>query len=230
VIGHLDGAQGSRFRSDLYLFNGAAEASSVTLQAFHWNSNSGREVAFTMQPHESRIIPDALMTLFGMTGLAQLRFRSIHTEGWNTVSGGVRVTSRTYNVDASGATSGCLIPPLNGFNSAFAEERLEIVTPVPEGFRVNLGLVSLEPIPDRAQSFVVEVFDEAGEIIRSLNPEMVSGSGVQINNLFGSIVPPRAARIVVRGNGRMFGAYVTLTDNLTNDTLYLPGQLGAQPD
>ena len=228
VIGHLDGAQGSRFRSDLYLFNGAAEASTVTLRAFQWNSTVNRRVEFTMLPHESRIIPDALMTLFGMTGLAQLRFQSTQFDGWNSVSGGVRVTSRTYNVDAGGATSGCLIPPLNGFNSGSGEDRLEIVTPVPEGFRVNLGLVSLEPIPDTARNFVVDVFDDAGEIISSF--ETRAGAGVQINNLFGSVVPPRAARIVVNGAGWMFSAYVTLTDNLTNDTLYLPGQLGAQPD
>jgi hypothetical protein len=231
AIGHLDGAQGSRFRSDLYLFNGEAEESSVSLQAFHWNSNTSREVMLNMQPHESRIIPDALMTLFGMTGLAQLRFQS--TRSWGTVPGGVRVTSRTYNVDAAGATSGCLIPPFNGFNSASSEERLEIVTPVPAGFRVNLGLVNLETIPD-AHSFMVEIFDEAGKFIGSLTPEMTSGAGVQVNNLFGStgIAAPRAARIVVRGQdyGQMFGAYVTLTDNLTNDTLYLPAQLGAKPD
>jgi hypothetical protein len=233
AIGHLDGAQGSRFRSDLYLFNGEAETSSVTLQAFQWDSNTSREVVLLMQPHESRTIPDALMTLFGMSGLAQLRFRSVHPAGWGTSAGGVRVTSRTYNVDSSGATSGCLIPPLNGFNIVSSAERLEIVTPVPKGFRVNLGLLNLATNPNAEEAFLIAIYDEAGKLVGEWTRWM-TGAGVQINNLFGSagIAPPRAARIVVWGlnSGQIFGAYVTLTDNLSNDTLYLAGQLGAKPD
>ena len=38
VIGHLDGANGSRFRSDIYLFNPTSATSTVTLEAKQWNS------------------------------------------------------------------------------------------------------------------------------------------------------------------------------------------------
>ena len=38
VIGHLAGANGSQFRSDLYLFNPAAETRIVTLEAKKWDS------------------------------------------------------------------------------------------------------------------------------------------------------------------------------------------------
>jgi hypothetical protein len=232
AIGHLDGANGSRFRSDLYLFNGETNARTILLQATPWDGSRPRSVTFTLESYEARTIPDALLTLFDMTGIARLRYESSGFGGAGWVTGGVRVTSRTYSVDANGATYGCLIPPLNGFQGALSDERLEIVTAVGAGFRTNLALVDLSPAPGFGAYVQVEIYDETGRFVTRFFRNLGKRIGTQDNDLFGSAgsAAPRAARIVVDVlYGGPVAAYATVTDNATNDTTYLAGQLGAKP-
>ncbi|MFP5245656.1 MAG: hypothetical protein ACLGH0_03095, partial [Thermoanaerobaculia bacterium] len=109
VIGHLSGANNSRFRSDLYIFNPTERTQQIVLEAQKWDTNATRQTTFTLLPHEARVVVDALPTLFNLTGLARIRYWS------NDFGNDVRVTSRTYTVEESGATYGSLIPPLNNF-------------------------------------------------------------------------------------------------------------------
>src|SRR5207237_6736806 len=75
AIGHLDGANGSKFRSDLYLFNNSAQAKTLNLQAKLWDvPESPSTLPLTLLPFEARVIRDVLMTAFGKTGIARLRF------------------------------------------------------------------------------------------------------------------------------------------------------------
>ena len=39
MIGHLDGANGSKFRTDVYLFNPTSATRTVTLEAKQWDSD-----------------------------------------------------------------------------------------------------------------------------------------------------------------------------------------------
>jgi len=218
VIGHVEGANGSSFRSDLYLFNAESTARTVALQATQWGTGTQRTVQFTMLAKEARVIPDALMTLFTMTGMAHLRY-----------SGGVRVTSRTYNLEASGATYGCLIPPLNGFQMATSGETLEILgASIGNALRTNLGLVELSGAAN--VTVTVEVIDFRGRQ-RETILTTVPRSGVQLNDLLRtSLLPAGPVRILVKATSGTIGAYATLTDNVTNDSTYLAAQLGARPD
>jgi len=229
VLGHIDGANGSRFRSDLYLLNPTSEPRTVTLEAKQWDSPFRKIVEFTMLPNEARIVPDALPTLFGMTGLARLRYQS--QQG----SEGVRVTSRTYTVEASGATYGCLIPPLNNFQRAVPGDTLEILGVNGGGnFRANLGLVELSPTGTAGTVTVrITILDGLSKPLDSFTVSLPSTHGMQINDIFGSrgLTPPPAGMILVQVvNGGVIGAYATLTDNVTNDSTYLATQLGAQPN
>jgi hypothetical protein len=148
VIGHLDGANNSKFRSDLYLINTSTTVQTVTLEAKAWDRNEpAKQVSFTLLPNEDRVIKEALPKLFNMTGFARLRYMS---QGGDT--NGVRVTSRTYNVREDGGTLGCIIPPLNSFQAAASGESLEILGVVGgSGFRANIGLVELSPNPTRSR-------------------------------------------------------------------------------
>lgn len=229
VIGHLDGANGSHFRSDVYLFNPTGNVSTVTLEAKQWSSTSMKLTSFTLLPREARVIADALPTLFQMTGLARLRYWS------NTQGDGVRVTSRTYTIDESGATYGSLIPPLNNFQIAAPGDKLEILGVTGgNGFRTNLGLVELSP---STQAQIVEttarirVLDQQMRELDTFTLKITRAGGMQINDLFGSrgVVSPEAAMIEVQVlDGGLLGAYATLVDNITNDSTYLAAQLGAQ--
>jgi hypothetical protein len=227
VIGHVDGANGSRFRSDLYLLNPADFPQTVTLEAKQWDTPTRRTVQFTLLPQEGRMISDALSRLFGMTGLARLRYTS-----WNAVSG-IRATSRTYTVEESGATYGCLIPPLNNFQSAAGGERLEIIgVGGGSGYRTNLGLVELSARLTDAVAVDIAIFNGSGEKIDGFRLSVPAGGGMQIGDIFGSrgLQQPQAARIVVDVvDPGLIGAYATVTDNVTNDSIYLGANLGARP-
>ncbi|MDP9191774.1 MAG: hypothetical protein M3P06_08725 [Acidobacteriota bacterium] len=223
AIGHLDGAHGARFRTDLYLFNKESTARAVVLEAIPWGSATGgsRSVSLSLRANETQMIPDALMTLFGLSGIARLRFTA-----------GVYVTSRTYSVDASGATYGCLIPPLNAFQTASQNERLEIMLAAGEGFRTNLAIV--RAAERAALSFgqgQIEIYDDAGFLLDRRSFELRSKLGMQINDILAPHdgLARRAARIVVEVQGPdALAAYATVVDNATNDTTYYAGQLGAK--
>lgn len=223
AIGHLDGSHGSRFRTDLYLFNKDGTNRTVVLEAIPWDSSGGgpRSVSLRLQGNEAQMIPDALMTLFGLSGIARLRFDA-----------GVYVTSRTYSVDASGATYGCLIPPLNAFQTASQNERLEIVLAAGAGFRTNLAVVrAAERAALKFGQGQIEIYDEAGVLLDRRSFELRDRLGMQINDILAPHdgLARRAARIVVEVAGPdPIAAYATVVDNATNDTTYYAGQLGAK--
>jgi hypothetical protein len=228
VIGHVDGANGSRFRSDVYLFNPTGITSTVTLEAKQWDGPTIKMSSFTLLPREARVIRDALPTLFQMTGLARLRYWS------NTFGDGVRVTSRTYTIDDSGATYGSLIPPLNNFQIAGPGDRLEILgVSGGSGFRTNVGLVELSPgqqFGPAPTSVRIRVISQNTEI-DTFTVNVPPMGGMQVNDIFGSrgVTPPEAAMIIVEVlNGGLIGSYATLVDNVTNDSTYLGAQLAAQ--
>jgi hypothetical protein len=229
VIGHLDGANGSRFRSDVYLYNPNSRTRTITLQAKKWDSPSQFQTNFTLLPHESRVIPDALKTLFGQEGLARLRYS---TNDWEPGEG-VRVTSRTYTVEPSGATYGCLVPPLNSFQIGSFGDRLEILgISGGSGFRTNVGLVDLSDQTQRDPTVRITLIAER-RIVDTFTTQIPMRGGMQINDIFGArgITPPAAALLVIDIiDGQQIGAYATLTDNVTNDSTYLGANLGAQPD
>ncbi|HVE73206.1 MAG TPA: hypothetical protein VNI54_17695 [Thermoanaerobaculia bacterium] len=229
VIGHLDGANGSKFRSDIYLYNPNDHARTVMLSARKWDGTGVANANFTLLPNESRVIPDALKTLFGMEGLARLRYS---TNEWEPGQG-VRVTSRTYTVEPSGATYGCLVPPLNSFQIGTFGDRLEILgAGAGPGFRTNIGLVDLNDNSQREATVRITIIAER-RILDTMTVRVPMRGGMQINDVFKArgLATPAAALIVVDIiDGQQIAAYATLTDNVTNDSTYLSANLGAQPE
>lgn len=231
VIGHLDGANNSKFRSDLYLLNLSSNVQTVRLEAKAWDrSEPPAIVQFTLLPNEDRVIRDVLPRLFGMTGFARLRYMSLGNDGE-----GVRVTSRTYNLLENGGTLGCLIPPLNSFQAAASGESLEILGVVNDSrFRANIGLVELSPFlggPLQATAVRIRIIDERGLQIDSFEVTLPTAGGMQINDVLRERGLTAAKAVLIRiepsGPG-LVGAYATLTDNGTNDPSFLAASLGAQ--
>jgi hypothetical protein len=146
----------------------------------------------------------------------------------------VRVTSRTYTIDAGGATYGSLIPTLNNFQIAAPGDRLEILgISGGSGFRTNVGLVELSAgVNGPAQTSVrIRVLDQRMTELDAFTVTLPPAGGMQINDIFGSrnIAPPEAAMVVVEVlSGGNIGSYATLVDNVTNDSTYLGAQLGAR--
>ena len=228
VIGHVDGANNSKFRSDLYLYNPADQVRTVTLQVKAWDTQENpATLQLTLLPHEARVIKDVLFTAFGKTGLARLRYQSTPD------SASVRVTSRTYNIDANGGTFGFLMPPLNNFQTAGPGDTLEILGAVGDkNFRTNVGLVELSGFANNTTvSVKVEIIDNAGRTIDQFTTAVPVAGGMQIDDIFHKRNlgdGPPAALIRVTPITGMFGAFATIIDNGTNDATYLAAQLGAK--
>jgi hypothetical protein len=230
AIGHLDGANGSKFRSDLYLFNNSSQAKTLNLQAKLWDvPENPTTLPLTLLPHEARVIRDVLLNAFGKTGIARLRF----TIQGSTNDTSVRVTSRTYTIDPSGGTYGFLMPPLNSFQSGGAGDTLEILgASLDPGFRTNLGLVDLTawpgPGPARAR---VDIIDDAGHALDSFEVSIPSAGGMQIDNLFHARGLPDSGKPVLLRISTiegMIGAYAAIVDNVTNDPAYVAANLAAK--
>jgi hypothetical protein len=232
AVVHADGINGARFRTDLFLFNPSDRTQSVALAVKPWDQfASERILSLPLLPHESKTIRDALFSIFGLSGVARLRFQ---TSGPLDDTGGVRVTSRTYTIDSSGGTYGLMLPALNAFQSAGGGESLEILLPAGgPGFRTNLALVDLSAAPGTGTVSVrVEVFDESGALRDSFETPVPLAGGVQIVDLFhgrGLGDGPRSGWIRVSPAGGLVAAYASVIDNATNDPLYAPPVLAAQP-
>jgi hypothetical protein len=230
AIGHLDGANGSKFRSDLFLFNNSSLPKTVMLQAKLWDvPENPTTLPLTLLPHEARVIRDVLFTAFGRVGIARLRFT---LQGPSTDTS-VRVTSRTYTIDPNGGTFGFLMPPLNAFQSGGAGDTLEILgASLDPRLRTNLGLVDLAAFPSSRQARArVEIIDDRGRSLDRFEVSIPSAGGMQINDLFHARGLPESTKPVllristVEG---MLGAYGAFVDNGTNDPAYAAANLGAK--
>ncbi|HKS24920.1 MAG TPA: hypothetical protein VJZ76_19145 [Thermoanaerobaculia bacterium] len=230
AIGHLDGANGSKFRTDLYLFNNSDSIKYVTLQAKVWDSAAASSVTLTLLPHEARTITDVLKAAFNLSGIARLRY---FQQGSATTDTSVRVTSRTYTVGPDGGTYGFLMPPLNSFQSGGPGDTLEILgTSLDKRFRTNLGLVDLMPFSGRTSRATVAIIDDRGKQLDAFNVTLPSLGGNQINDLFHARGLPESATpvllrvTVIEGS---VGAYAAVVDNGTNDPAYFAANLAAKP-
>lgn len=229
VIGHVDGANGSRFRSDLYLFNPSYQVRTVMLNALAHDGPAQRGFTYTMLPRESKVIRDVLQTAFGMTGLARLNFVS----GNLLEASSVRVTSRTYNVDANGGTYGFVMPPLNAFQTVGPGESIEVLGATADpNFRVNLGIADISGgTGGRANMVKVDIIGDGGKLLSSFEIGVPSAGSIQILDVLrGRAIPQDGAPVLFRlsPTGGLIGAFPTLIDNRTNDAVLLTSGLAAK--
>ncbi len=227
---HADGRNGARFRSDLCLYNDSDEPTSVTLAAKTWDSIADEKVVtLTLFPRESKVVRDALRAVFGLEGVARLRFVSTGAGA----DSGVRVTSRAYTVLPGGGTYGVPLPPLNAFQMAGAGESIELFGVLGgASFRTNLALVDLTPFADgRSVRARVEVVGNGGATLDAFDVNVPVAGGIQVDDLFrvrGLGDGPAAALIRVSPAGGLVGAYATSLDQGTNDAVLVPAALAAR--
>jgi hypothetical protein len=227
-IAHVDGANNSHYRTDLYLLNTADTVRSLNIQLRMWDGSGPTNLNYTLLPHESRVIPDVLLTAFNKTGIGRLR---IWTFG-DISDTSVRVTSRTYTVDEKGGTYGFLMPPLNSFQEASPGESLEIIGPaLDKRFRTNLGLVDIAAFPSTQAVARVEIFDDFGKQLDKFDVTLPAGGGTQVQDLFHArSLPESGVPVLIRVTSvsGMIGAYAATNDNGTNDPTYVAANLASK--
>ncbi len=228
AIVHADGANGARFRSDLYLTNPADTVAVIQLTATSWTpSGTSGSLPITLFPRETRVVRDVLATAFSGSGVASLDLRA--ATGFTLSSLGVRVASRTYTITPEG-TYGLSMPPLSSFQRARSGEALEILgASAGAGFRTNLALLELSGQVTEAEA-TVEIVGDRGQLLDSFVIRVPGRRGFQIDDVFGSraLVAAGATLIRIRPHGGSIGAYATLIDNGTNDPVYFGANLAAR--
>jgi subtilisin-like proprotein convertase family protein len=209
AVSHAPGANGTAFLSDVRLLNRGAAARTVTL-TFTPTGADGRTtfaaVRVELPPGEVVALDDVVSSTFATTGGGQLEIGAGEAD--------VLATSRTYTKAPGGGTYGQFIP-------ATASSTLSYVTglrSVPE-FRSNVGFAETGgaegvvriTVYDARRGIQTAQFDQAiAPFGHSQFP--VAGSGLLIVELR-----------VMTGDARI-AAYGSVIDNVTGDSIYIPGE------
>lgn len=228
IIGHVDGANGSKFRADLFLYNPSDIVRTIAFLTKPLDTNEWETaINFTLLPFESKVIPDVYKTAFAKEGTGRLRFQS----GFQAESDGIRVTARIYTEAPDGGTYGFVMPALNAFQSAGPGESLEIVGAVlDERFRTNLALVDTSAVANGTVRRVrVEILGSGREVLDQFETQVRTAGGMQLADLFGNrgLTSQASIPVIIRVSplDGLVGAFATLIDNRTNDPMYLAAGL-----
>ena len=218
-LAHTPGANGTTWRSDLYLHAPAALTVLGTLVFYGEDGTTVEpQLEEDLETGETKVLRDVVDLLApGKDGVAVL---------WlSTVSSPVVAVARTYTSATAGGTYG---------QTVVAVGRDQEVTPGSDGifvmalrdpsgnvgFRTNLALVN------RATSFAgfeVEVRDTQGDVVGHGTVSVPPRSGVQRNDVLAwlGLSSLDDGVIAVRGP-RAFSGYLSLVDNQTGDACTVP--------
>ena len=221
-VARISGAQGSRFRTTLWLTNPDSVDTTVRLRfvpALGQPSGGGAETAeiavFSLQ---SQVLDDVLGQAFGITAET---FGSIVIEILDGTPMPV-ASARTYN-DSDQGTFGQYIEAIDIPDDLepWVEEQLVIGLSGNADFRSNLGIVNLGD-SDLHATLTLEGPDgtELGETISLVLSPFTLQQINKVNNQAGAGAK-RLFNVRVRGDGPFF-SYGSMLDNVTSDPVYVP--------
>ena len=227
IVGHVEGANGSHFRTDLYVSNPTNQTQWMNLIFKPWDG-ADAEVSknIVVGPNVTLALHDVVANTFYRSGLGRVRFSAT----------ALTVTSRTYTAAEDGSTYGTAIPPLNAFQIAQSGDSLEILgVSGLRRFRTNLALLETSPAPFAqprpiTHAVTIEVLDERGTVIDTIETAIAEGGSVMMADLFRARNLPQvqAGLIRVTPHSGQFTAFASLVDQATNDPSYLPPMLAAK--
>lgn len=236
---HLDEADGSRIRSDLFIGNSSDRPVNLFMQATPWQKGGDLLFALGVEilPGETRRFEDVLLSLFGTTGIANLEIYH-YGAGFVPSAGGLRVTTRRYALARGdrGGTYGTSIPPVGPSRRAVGGEALEILGVIRgSSARADLSIVGVSGW-EEGTSASIEILDDRAQVLDRFDVTLGSNRGVEIPDLLrtrklGDGAGPVLVRVLPKG--RPLAAFVTLVYPGTNDLEHLearvvPGDLRAR--
>jgi hypothetical protein len=215
AVVHGDGANGTRWRSDLWLTNrGPAQAVVVRYDPAGGGTPVTRQVMLGEGEMLGRL--DVLLTLFDLTaGAGHLTI---------TAPGPILVTSRTWT-PSDGGSFGQFIPAREASESVSASSAAAQAIQIEstDAFRTNGGAVEItgEPVVVR-----FALVDDGGRTI-AVSDQPIAPFGFSQLNVrqfaAGGVVNGRVMISVASGNGRVIG-YASVIDNRTGDPIFIPAR------
>ncbi len=246
VIGHLSGANGSQFQSDVRVANTSAQPAKYQLNLTMTGADgtqSGQSTSIQVDPGATLALDDIMANFFGIgaegagaTGM--LEIRPLTPSASAPASSGppsiqTFAASRTYATTAQG-TFGQSIPAisLTQFIEKPSDTSVSGVLTLQHlsqssAYRTNLGL--LEGAGEPA-NVLVHVFNGAGTELTSVPLSLMPGEHKQLNYFlarYGVSADDARIEVEVTSSTGKVSAYASVVDNSTNDSLLVPGVVKA---
>lgn len=223
VAAHLDGAMGTKWRSDLRIFNPIHRR--TTEVRLHLIPLAGDAIDVPRQtdvvvPHSSVVaLNDVVLTRFGADATAGT---VVVEDDTGTMVHGV---SRTYTESVSGTYGQFIAPEVGAVDSTGAGEPALIVLPTGGAdHRVNIGVTEITGSSATVAMTLIDS-DTGVAIGPSRFFELEGFSNLQINGVLPSLevaddTELYVAVAVVRGDGRIT-AYGSVIDNRSGDAVFI---------
>ena len=212
---HADGANGTQWRSDLWLTNPSSSSQSVTIIFFSANGSSVTSSPQVVPAASTLLISDAVRALFALeSAVGHLRITTTN----------MIVTSRTWTPGPRGSygqfIAGRAVEEGAGFDGSPVQS---IQIEQSDRFRTNIGFTEAAGNPITVR---VRLFDAGGTLaLESTHTLLANGQfqsslpGLGLSQLFNG----RATWEVIAGSGRLF-AYASVIDNASSDPIYVPAR------
>ncbi|HNX49525.1 MAG TPA: YCF48-related protein [Thermoanaerobaculaceae bacterium] len=219
---HSSGAAGTNWRTDLEVHNPGNATASFTialLKRDSWDNDHAPTKSFSLPAHRSAAYPDVVLQQFSFSGAAALRVV--------TTSGGVLVSSRTYN-DQPGGTFGQLVPGLT-VSEAFGageEARLVQLSHDPSGtagYRTNIGVVNPA---GRTVALTIKLYDASGTLLGTVpTGYLMPYAYTQYDKVFEKVTTGKVddGYAVITANAAFY-AFASVIDNHTGDPVFIPAR------
>ncbi len=217
VSSQSEGIGGSRWRTELTLFNAGSEGANVTLVHVPGAGGSAQSRAIFVAPRQTVTYANALRDVFGMaSGAGAIAIEATGA----TATPLLKVTSRTFN-DAPGGTYGLAVPDVA---PSELKQTLYIAGMTANaGYRTNVGFVNRGSSPVSA---ALTLFETGGGVVAS-STITVPASSFQQDTL-AAFFPATAGRTLTGLSMRIsasvansLSAYASVVDNRTHDPLYI---------
>jgi hypothetical protein len=243
AVAHADGANNSRFVSDVRITNVSLETINYILNFVATQTDgtqSAKQTSLSVAPGETKALNDVVHDWFGAGaagegGLGTLEIRPEAPSGKGLIAGGnsggpsvhlaTVASSRTYNLTENG-TYGQYIPavPLAGFIGKFLQSGAPAAISLQQlaqnaSYRTNFGFVEGSGKP---AAMTLTLYDAAGAKLRTtgLNLQAFEHRQLRLDELFAGItVTDARLEVKVDSDDGKVTAYASLLDNKTSDPL-----------
>jgi PKD repeat protein len=214
TVGRLAGANGTRWRSDIRIWNGETRAQTMRLELRRGMASVEKQVV--LQAGETVAYDDVIAALYPELGdlLGVLAIRG---------DGVLAATSRIYNESPAGGTYGMAAPPRMESQLLSAGDQRDLLQIANDSnYRCNFGLTAL----DEGATVRVSAFDLEGRLLGARTYDVPARANMQVA-IFPDLAittPQPAARLQVHVlNGRAY-AYASVIDNKTGDAIFVEAE------
>lgn len=219
VSAQSEGVGGSRWRTELTLFNAGSEGITINLIFVPGSGSGVQNRTVFLSPRQTRTYANALRDVFGMS--AGSGAIAIEASG-ATATPALKVTSRTFN-DADGGTYGLAVPDVTASD---LQQTLYVAGLASTGeYRTNIGLVNRS---SSATTVALTLYGRTGSVVASSNLTLPAGSFRQegLTVLFPAVAGRDQSAMsmrVVADTANAVSVYGSVVDNRTHDPLYIAG-------